>query len=56
MLRLGFIVSVGSVAATFVWKNYTQVESRQAFVNAEIIDVRNPIAGNLMLDSLQAGH
>ncbi|NHC37501.1 HlyD family secretion protein [Scytonema millei] len=55
MLRLGFIVSVGSVAATFVWKNYTQVESRQAFVNAEIIDVRNPIAGNLMLDSLQPG-
>jgi multidrug resistance efflux pump len=55
MLRLGFIVSVGSVAATFVWKNYTQVESRQAFVNAEIIDVRNPIAGNLMLDNLQPG-
>jgi multidrug resistance efflux pump len=31
------------------------VRSRQAFINAEIIKVRNPIAGNLQLKNLQPG-
>ena len=55
VFRLCLDLSVASIAGTLAWRNYTKVDSRQAFVNAEIVDVRNPIAGNLLLKNIQPG-
>ena len=55
VFRLCLALSVASIAGTLAWRNYTKVDSRQAFVNAEIVDVRNPIAGNLLLKNIQPG-
>jgi multidrug resistance efflux pump len=54
-LRLGVAFSAASVAGFHVWNHFQKVQSRQAFVNAEIIAVRNPIAGHLQLQNLQPG-
>ncbi len=55
VLRLCLALGVTGIAGTLAWKNYTELQSSQAFVNAEIVDVRNPIAGNLLLKDLQPG-
>ncbi len=55
VLRLCLALGVTSVAGTLAWKNYFELQSSQAFVNAEIVDVRNPIAGNLLIKNLQPG-
>ena len=51
MMTVGAAVAVGVV----VQQQYSKVRSRQAFINAEIVKVRNPIAGNLQLKNLQPG-
>jgi multidrug resistance efflux pump len=51
LMALGTATAVGFIAH----QHYSQVRSRQAFINAEIIKVRNPIAGNLQLQNLQPG-
>ena len=53
--RLCLALGVTSVAGALAWRSYTKVDSRQAFVNAEIVDVRNPISGNLLLKNIQPG-
>lgn len=55
VLRLSLAMGVAGVAGTLAWKNYTKVHSRHAFVNAEIVDVRNPISGKLLLKDIQPG-
>ena len=55
VVRLCLALGVASVAGTLAWKNYSKVNSRQAFVNAEIVDVGSPIAGNLQLKDIQPG-
>jgi multidrug resistance efflux pump len=51
VMTLGAAAAIGFIAQ----QHYSQVRSRQAFINAEIIKVRNPIAGNLQLKNLQPG-
>lgn len=51
LMTLGVAVATGSI----VLQHYSKVRSRQAFINAEIVKVRNPIAGNLELKNLKPG-
>ncbi|MGF1590411.1 MAG: HlyD family secretion protein [Pleurocapsa sp.] len=51
VMAFSAVITVGLIAT----KHYSQVRSRQAFINAEIVSVRNPIAGNLQLKNLQPG-
>lgn len=55
VLRLSLAMGVAGVAGTLAWKNYTKLQSRHAFVNAEIVDVRNPISGKLQIKDIQPG-
>ncbi|MBV8886398.1 MAG: HlyD family efflux transporter periplasmic adaptor subunit [Chroococcidiopsidaceae cyanobacterium CP_BM_RX_35] len=54
-MRLCLVLFVASEAGYLVWKHYTKVNSSQAFINAEIIDVGSPISGSLLLRNIQPG-
>ncbi len=54
-LRLVMALGVATAVGLMVQQNYSNVRSRQAFINAEIVKVRNPLAGNLQLKNLQPG-
>lgn len=54
-LRLAMALGALGAVGLVIGKQYSQVRSRQAFINAEIVSVRNPIAGNLQLKELQPG-
>ncbi len=55
VLRLVMVLGAATAIGLVARQHYSQVRSRQAFINAEIIKVRNPIAGNLQLKNLQPG-
>ncbi len=55
VLRLIMALGVATAAGFVLQQQYANVRSRQAFINAEIVKVRSPIAGNLQLKNLQPG-
>jgi multidrug resistance efflux pump len=54
-VRLVTILGAATAIGFLVREHYSQVRIRQAFINAEIIKVRNPIAGSLQLKTFQPG-
>ena len=55
VLRLIMALGVATAVGFILQQHYANVRSRQAFINAEIVKVRSPIAGNLQLKNLQPG-
>ena len=55
VLRLIMALGVATATGLMIQQHYSNVRSRQAFINAEIVKVRSPIAGNLQLKNLQPG-
>ena len=54
-LRLVMALGVATAVGLMLQQHYSNVRSRQAFINAEIVKVRNPLAGDLQLKNLQPG-
>lgn len=55
VFRRALVASVVAIVAAHLWDSFARVRSIQGFINAEIISVNAPIAGDLALEPLDPG-
>ncbi|PWT99631.1 MAG: hypothetical protein C5B53_05125 [Candidatus Melainabacteria bacterium] len=54
-MRIVLALTITTVAAVFLWENFSHIHSRQAFINGTLLEIRSPIEGIVHLENVSPG-